>query len=81
MPQVGASGGGSGQAQARAIAMVRRGDPVVVRAEGYAFSVVGSAIADEDGAQGARIRVRTDRTRPPVVAEVVDVGVVRIAAR
>ncbi len=79
VPQVGVSGGASGQA--RAAPVVRRGDPVEVRAEGRAFSVVGSAIADEDGAQGARIRVRTDRTRPPVVAEVVDVGVVRIAAR
>lgn len=81
VPQARASAGGSVQAQAQAMPLVRRGDPVEVRADGYAFSVVGSAIADEDGAAGARIRVRTDRTRPPVVAEVVDVGVVRIAAR
>lgn len=81
VPQVGVAGGFTQSAQARATPLVRRGDPVEIRAEGSAFSVVGSAIADEDGAQGARIRVRTDRTRPPLVAEVVDVGLVRIGGR
>lgn len=65
----------------RATPVVKRGDPVEVRAEGAAFSVVGSAVADEDGAPGARIRVRTERTRPPFVAEVIDIGLVRVAGR
>lgn len=66
-------------APARAAPVVKRGDPVELRADGRAFSVVGSGVADEDGAQGARIRVKVDRSRPPVVGEVVDVGVVRLA--
>jgi flagella basal body P-ring formation protein FlgA len=87
VPQMRGDGGGGAmamQAQARperAVALIKRGDPVELRADGRAFSVVGEGVADEDGAAGARIRVKFDRSRPPVVGQVVDVGVVRIAAR
>lgn len=88
VPQMRGDGGGAtgtvAQAQAqpmRAVALIKRGDPVELRADGRAFSVVGEGVADEDGAAGARIRVKFDRSRPPVVGQVVDVGVVRIAAR
>lgn len=82
VPQVRVGGAGPAvAAPVRAEALVKRGDPVELRAEGRAFSVVGEGVADEDGAAGARIRVKFDRSRPPVVGQVVDVGVVRIATR
>ncbi len=59
--------------------MIRRGDPVELIADAGSFSVSSDGIADEDGAAGQRIRIRIDRDRPPIVGEVVDIGLVRLA--
>ena len=58
--------------------VIRRGDPVELRAEAAGFSVSNEMIADGDGAPGDRIRVRADRQSPPVMVEVVAAGLVRI---
>ncbi|PZU11559.1 flagella basal body P-ring formation protein FlgA [Sphingomonas sp.] len=62
--------------------VVRRGDPVDLIAETGGFSVSVTATAQEDGAPGARIRVKTERDGRPqgqiLFAEVVDAGRVRL---
>ena len=62
----------------KAAPLVRRGDPVEIVAQSEAFSVSAQAIAQEDGAVGDRIRVKTDPKAPVIFAEVVDMGVVRV---
>lgn len=61
---------------APAAMLVRKGDPVEMVASGLAFSVSTQMIADEDGAKGDMIRVRADRKSAPVVARIVDAGIV-----
>ncbi len=59
--------------------VVKKGDPVQLTAGGRAFSVTKLMIADEDGALGQMIRVRgEDKKANPVLAQVVDMGIVRI---
>lgn len=58
-------------------AIVKRGDPVQLVAGGAAFSVSRLMIADEDGAAGEMISVREDRKSDPVLAQVVESGIVR----
>ena len=65
-------------AAVKAPALVRRGDPVELVAGGGAFSVSAQAVAQEDGAAGERIRVKTDQKSAVIFAEVVDAGIVRI---
>jgi len=61
---------------------VRRGDPVDLVAETGGFSVSVNAVAQEDGAPGARIRVKTERDGRPqgqiLFAEVIEPGRVRL---
>lgn len=57
--------------------VVRRGDPVQMVAGGASFSVTRTMIADEDGAPGQMIRVRDDRKSDPVIAQVMENGIVR----
>lgn len=59
-------------------AIVKRGDPVQLMAGNASFSVSRVMIADEDGARGETIRVREDKRSSPVLAQVVDMGVVRV---
>lgn len=59
--------------------VIRRGDPVELVAGGRFFQVSTQAVAEQDGAAGARIRVRSGPKSPPVVAEVVRAGVVKIS--
>ena len=63
-----------GAAQARAEPVVRRGDQVQVVALGSTFSVSTLGIAEQDGAPGDRIRVRTERRSTPFVGEVLPDG-------
>ena len=63
-------------ASQRTATLVRKGDPVELVAGGASFTVSTQMIADEDGAQGEMIRVRADRSAAPIVARVVDVGLV-----
>ena len=58
--------------------VVKRGDPVQLMAGNASFSVSRMMIADEDGAIGETIRVREDKKSSPVLAQIVDMGVVRI---
>ncbi|WHO38285.1 flagella basal body P-ring formation protein FlgA [Sphingobium sp. AP49] len=59
-------------------AAVKRGDPVQLNAGNAAFSVSRMMIADEDGAVGETIRVREDKKSAPILAQVVEMGVVRV---
>jgi flagellar basal body P-ring formation protein FlgA len=68
----------SAAAGVKSAPVVRRGDPVEIVAETDMFSVSAEAIAQEDGARGDRIRVRTDPKSPLIYAEVVDMGLVRV---
>lgn len=63
---------------AKATPVVRKGDPVELAVETSSFSVSTNAIAQEDGAIGDRIRVRSDPKAPVMIAEVVDGGRVRL---
>jgi len=63
---------------AKADPVVRRGDPVDLTAESNGFSVSVSAIAQEDGAAGSRIRVKADGKNSPIFAEVIEAGRVRL---
>ena len=58
--------------------VVRKGDPVELFVETAGFSVSTEAIAQEDGAMGDRIRVKSDPKAPIMIAEVVDGGRVRV---
>lgn len=62
----------------RAAFVIRRGDPVEIRARRAGFVVSQQMIADQDGAPGDRIRVRSEPRARPIVVEVVDVGLVRL---
>lgn len=53
--------------------IVRRGDPVELVASTRGFSVSAEATAQEDGAQGDRIKVKTDKAQI-IYAEVLDAG-------
>ncbi len=63
---------------AKAQPVVRRGDPVELFVETGSFSVSTEAIAQEDGAMGDRIRIKSDPKAPIMIAEVVDGGRVRL---
>lgn len=58
--------------------VIRRGDPVEIRTAYAGFTVTKRMIAEQDGAPGERIRVRTEPRTRPMVVEVVDVGLARI---
>jgi flagellar basal body P-ring formation protein FlgA len=58
--------------------IVRKGDPVELFVETAGFSVSTEAIAQEDGAMGDRIRIKSDPKAPIMIAEVVDGGRVRV---
>ena len=63
-----------GMAQARAEPVVRRGDQVQVVALASNFSVSTLGIAEQDGAPGDRIRVRTERRSTPFIGQVLPDG-------
>lgn len=66
---------------ARAIpkeAVVKKGDPVQLMAGNASFSVSRMMVADEDGAVGQTIRVREDKKAAPILAQVVEMGIVRV---
>lgn len=59
---------------ARATPIVRRGDPVSLVVVTGGFTVSRQAVADQDGAAGERIRVRTDPRAAPIIGEVLPDG-------
>jgi flagella basal body P-ring formation protein FlgA len=72
-------GDAASTAPAHAAPVVQRGDAVSVVATGRGFTVSQAGVAQENGAPGARIRVRMDPRKPPIYAEVVAQGEVRIS--
>ena len=60
--------------QERAEPVVRRGDQVELVAIAAGFTVSTLATADQDGAAGDRIRVRTERRSAPVIGQVLPDG-------
>jgi flagellar basal body P-ring formation protein FlgA len=71
-------GGGSAATaaapQARAAPVVRRGDQVELVAMSSSFTVSTLAVAEQDGAVGDRIRVRTEQRSAPIIAQVLADG-------
>ena len=60
---------------AKAEPLIRRGDQVELVAMTASFSVSTAGIAEQDGAPGDRIRVRTEKKgKPPVIGQVMDDG-------
>ncbi len=57
-------------AQARPEPVIRRGDQVEVVAMARSFTVSTTGTAEQDGAPGDRIRVRTDRRSAPFTGQV-----------
>lgn len=79
LARLGAGPGPAGYgAPAKAEPVIRRGDPVDLVAESSGFSVSVSAVAQEDGAPGSRIRIKADGRNSPVFAEVIDAGRARL---
>ncbi|HTU13309.1 MAG TPA: flagella basal body P-ring formation protein FlgA [Allosphingosinicella sp.] len=62
------------QPQARPEPVVRRGDQIELVAMTSSFSVSTIAVAEQDGAPGDRIRVRTERRAAPVIGQVLADG-------
>ena len=61
-------------APARAAPVIRRGDQIELVAISPSFTVSTLAVAEQDGAPGERIRVRTERRTAPVIGLVLDDG-------
>jgi flagella basal body P-ring formation protein FlgA len=60
--------------QARPEPIIRRGDQIELIAIASGFTVSTLATAEQDGAAGDRIRVRTDRRSRPVIGQVLEDG-------
>lgn len=58
----------------RAEPVVRRGDPVALVVVSGSFTVTRQAVAEQDGAPGDRIRVRTEPRAAPIIAQVLPDG-------
>jgi len=59
--------------------VIRKGDQVEVIAAGASFSVSTFGVAEQDGAPGDRIRVRSERKAGPIIGEVTSDGRVSLA--
>jgi flagella basal body P-ring formation protein FlgA len=61
-------------AAARPAPIIRRGDQVELVAISNGFTVSTLAVADQDGAPGDRIRVRTEHRTAPFIGQVLADG-------
>lgn len=61
-------------AAARAQPTIRRGDQIQLVAISNGFTVSTLAVADQDGAPGDRIRVRTEHRSAPVIGQILEDG-------
>jgi flagella basal body P-ring formation protein FlgA len=61
-------------AAVRAAPIVRRGDQIELVAISSGFTVSTLAVADQDGAAGDRIRVRTEHRSAPIIGQVLADG-------
>lgn len=64
---------------ARPEPIIRRGDPVALVVVSGSFTVSRQAVAEQDGAPGDRIRVRTEPRKPPITGQVLPDGRVAMA--
>jgi flagella basal body P-ring formation protein FlgA len=69
-----AAAGAPAQRQARAEPVIRRGDQIELVAIASGFTVSTLATAEQDGAPGDRIRVRTENRSAPVIGLVLEDG-------
>lgn len=69
-----AAAAGPARPQVRAEPVVRRGDQIELVAISDSFTVSTLAVAEQDGAPGDRIRVRTERRNAPVIGQVLPDG-------
>jgi flagella basal body P-ring formation protein FlgA len=60
--------------------VIKRGDPVQLVSGAAGFSVSTAGVAQEDGHAGGVVRVKTDAKGPVILGQVVDAGLVRVAA-
>lgn len=74
VPLVGGGASAMRTATARPQPVIRRGDQVEVVARTASFTVSTVGIADQDGAPGDRIRVRTERRSAPFIGQVTEDG-------
>jgi flagella basal body P-ring formation protein FlgA len=65
-------------AAVKAEPLVRRGDQVELTASTGSFTVSTIGIAEQDGAPGDRIRIRSDRKGPPVIGIVGEDGTISL---
>ncbi|HEY0115042.1 MAG TPA: flagella basal body P-ring formation protein FlgA [Allosphingosinicella sp.] len=65
---------GTAMRASRAEPIIRRGDPVSLVVVSGSFTVSRQAVAEQDGAPGDRIRVRTEPRTPPIVGQVLPDG-------
>lgn len=72
--QTAASTGLSIRRAPRGEPVVRRGDPVALVVATGGFTVSRQAIAEQDGAPGDRIRVRTEQRAAPIIGQVLADG-------
>lgn len=72
---------GASAPQGRALALVRRGDPVQVEAAGHGYRLMLDGVAEGDGRPGERLVVRNLNTGRRMIAEMDDGGALRLAAR
>jgi flagella basal body P-ring formation protein FlgA len=61
-------------AEAKAEAIIRKGDQVELTASSGSFTVSTVAVAEQDGAPGQRIRVRSEGKKAAVIGVVMDDG-------
>jgi len=73
-PQASQAAASPSRAQARPEPVVRRGDQIELVAIARGFTVSTLATAEQDGAPGDRIRVRTERRGAPVMGQVLEDG-------
>ncbi|QPQ55341.1 flagella basal body P-ring formation protein FlgA [Allosphingosinicella flava] len=59
--------------------IVRKGDQVEITVRGAAFTVSTLGVAEQDGAPGDRIRIRSERKAGPIIGEVTADGRVALA--
>ena len=70
VPIGGVGGSAAAAAPVRVEPIIRRGDQVEIVAMTSSFTVSTNGVAEQDGAPGDRIRVRTERRSSPVIGQV-----------
>jgi flagellar basal body P-ring formation protein FlgA len=63
---------------AKAVPVIRRGDPITVEAGAAGFSITRDGVAMGDAAPGARLMVKVDDKKPPIQAVALEAGRARL---